>query len=138
MSVDAEALLTNHLRSVAEVTAIVADRVYTDLPHDRTYPLVLLNRTGGGFLYRDWLEAAEIDLSAYGGSHKMAQSLMATCIQALSAAVGGHPEGVVTKVTLTSNTYDPEPDSADPSGHARPRFTASVTVLTHPLATAQP
>jgi len=130
--VDVEALLTNYLRSVAEVVAIVDDRVYTDKPHERTYPMVVLSRVGGGFVYRDWLEAAEIDLSSYGGSHKMSQSLMATCIKAMTGAVGGHPEGVVTKVTLLSNVYDPEPDSADPSGHARPRFTASVTVLTHP------
>lgn len=139
MSVDIEALLTNHLRATASVTAIVADRVYTDLPHDRTYPLVLLNRTGGGYTYKSWLEAAEIELSTFGGTHKQAQSLMSACLGALTLAVGQHPEGVVTKATLTANTYEPEPDSADPSGHARPRFLASVTVLTHPIAvTAQP
>lgn len=133
MSIDVEALVANFLRGQTSVTDIVEDRVYTDLPHKREWPLVLVNRTGGGSLYKDWLEAAEVDVSAYGGTHKLAYLLAGACLSAMTGAmVGAHPEGVVTKVKASATAYEPEPDSQDPQGHARPRFTVSVVVTAHP------
>jgi hypothetical protein len=133
MSIDVEALVANFLRGQTAVTDIVADRVYTDLPHDKEYPLVLVNRTGGGSLYKDWLEAADVELNAYGGPHKLAYSLASACISAMtSAMVGSHAEGVVTKVKAGSIAYKPEAESPDSQGHSRPRFTVDVVVTAHP------
>ena len=133
MAIDVEALVVSFLRAQSGVTTIVADRVYTDLPHERTYPLVRVSRTGGGSLYKNWLEAAELVLDAYGGTHKLAYNAAQACLLAMSTAlVGAHIEGVVTKVEATAVAYNPEPESADPSGHARPRYTVSATVTAHP------
>lgn len=131
--VDVEALLTTYLRGQADVIALVDDRVYTDMPHDRTYPLVLVTRTGGGFTYKNYLEEADMEIAAYGGTHKQAYTLANTCLYSMVAGiVGSHTDGVVTKVKATAISYSPEPDALDPQGHARPRMLLSATVTAHP------
>lgn len=133
MSIDVEALTVKFLRGQSAVSDVAGDRVYTDMPHDRDYPLILVNRVGGGSLYRDWLEAAEITVGCYGGTHKQAYSLAQTCIAVMSPGlVGKHSDGVVTKFKSLGVAYDPAVDSTDPQGHARPRFVISATVTAHP------
>lgn len=135
MSIDVEALIVAFLRNQTDVTTIVGDRVFTDLPNQRVYPLVRVQRTGGGSIYRNWLEAAEITLDAYGGTHKLANQLASACISTMAASLvsTSHAEGVVTKVSVADLSYNPEPDSADESGHARPRCTVVATVTAHPF-----
>lgn len=131
--IDIEALLTTFLRGQTIVSDLVVDRVYSDMPHDRVYPLVLVNRTGGGMLYKNHLEEADVEISAYGGTHKQAYALAAACVTAMaSSIVGSHSDGVVTKVKATSTSYSPEVDSQDPQGHSRPRVIVSATVTAHP------
>ena len=135
MVVDAEALVCNFLRSQSEVTTLCGDRVYTDMPHERTYPLVLVTRIGGTYSITRplWLDNALVQLDAMGGTHKQAQALMGTCVEVLAGkGIGLHPEGAITGVTPDAIAYNPEPDFIDPQGHARPRFTCTVYVLTHP------
>ena len=131
--VDIEALITTFLRAQTLVTDLVSDRVYSDMPHDREYPLVLVNRVGGGFTYKNHLEEADVEISSYGGTHKQAYTLAAACLTSMAAGiVGSHPDGVVTKVKATATTYSPETDSQDPQGHSRPRVILSATVTAHP------
>lgn len=131
--VDVEAMLTRFLRAQSEVVTLVGDRVYTDLPHQRQYPLVVLQRTGGGPRVRGWLDEAEITLDFYGGTHKLAHTVMSTCIELLAKRLPGQQvEGVVTAVRDPQVTYSPEEESSDESGHGRPRFQVQVNVLTHP------
>lgn len=131
--IDIEALLTTFLRAQTAVSDLVSDRVYSDMPHDRTYPLVLINRTGGGSIYKNHLEEADVEISAYGGTHKQAYTLAAACLSTMAANLkGSHNDGVVTKVKATATTYSPEVDSQDPQGHSRPRVIVSATVTAHP------
>ncbi len=133
MAIDVEALVVNFLRAQPTITAVVNDRVYTDRPHQPTYPMVLVNRTGGGCIYKNHLDSAEMSIQALGGTHKVAYSLAAECIATMAASlVGKHPEGVATKVRAAAVAYEPEPDSTDPQGHSRPRFSVSVVVTAHP------
>ena len=133
MAIDVEALVVTFLRAQTSVTAICGDRVYTDMPHTRDYPLVLVNRTGGGSLYKNHLDSAEMSIQSFGGTHKVAYNLAATCLKSMATLiVGQHPDGVVTKVKTSAIAYEPEPDSTDPQGHARPRYLVSVVVTTHP------
>lgn len=135
MAVDIEQLVVNFLRGQSAITDLVGDNVFTDLPHDRTgkFPAILVNRTGGGYRYKQWLESAEVSVSCYGGTHKLAQQIASTALSMMDVGmVGRMPEGVVTKVSATSTVYDPEPESVDQQGHARPRFTVALTVITHP------
>lgn len=133
MSVDVEQLVAVFLRAQTTVTDLAADRVYTDMPHKREWPLVLVIRTGGRRLYKNWLEAVDVEISAYGGTHKAAYNLASACITSMaSALVGSHTEGVVTKVSAEAVAYDPDPESADQQGHSRPRYTVSAVVTAHP------
>lgn len=133
MSIDIEALISTFLRGQSTVTTIAADRVYTDMPHKRTWPCVLVTRVGGDMLYKNHLEAIEVDIAAYGGTHKTAFNLAQACLLSMATAlVGAHSEGVVTKVRAGSVAYEPDADSADESGHARPRYTVHATVTAHP------
>lgn len=133
MTVDIEALITSFLRTQPDVVALAGDRVYTDLPHERTWPLVLVIRVGGTRLYKQWLEAIDVEIATYGGSHKQAYNLAQACMQCMSSSmVGAHAEGVVTKVTTESVAYEPDAESADKQGHARPRYVVGATVTAHP------
>lgn len=133
MSIDIEALIATFLRGQTAVTDLAADRVYTDMPHKRDWPLVLIARTGGEFLYKNHLEAIDVEIGAYGGTHKAAYNLAQACLLSMaSAMVGSHTEGVVTKVKTGAVVYSPDSESADASGHARPRYTVSAVVTAHP------
>ena len=133
--VDVEQLLTNFLRAQPEVTAVVADRVYTDLPHQRAYPMVVITRIGGQHLINrpQWLDEALVQFDVLGGTHKQAFALMSSCLGLLvERGIRAHPEGCVTGVTSDSIAYNPEEDFVDGQGHSRPRYTTTVNVLVHP------
>jgi hypothetical protein len=136
MSVDVEAMMTRFLRGQSEVAALVEDRVYTDLPHKRIYPMVRLQRTGGASLIKrppNWLTSTEITIDFFGGNHKAAQSLMATCLDVITNRLpGAQPEGVVTIVRDEEITYSPDEESVEEAGHGRPRFQARLNVVSHP------
>lgn len=133
MTIDVEALVVTFLRAQPDVTAIVGDRVYTDRPHKPTYPLVVVSRTGGGSVYKNHLDSAEMTIQTLGGTHKVAYSLASTCLFLMAAQmVGKHPEGVVTRVRASAVAYEPDPESMDEQGHARPRYTVVATVMAHP------
>lgn len=133
MSIDIEALIATFLRGQTAVTDLAADRVYTDMPHKRDWPLVTVTRLGGRNLYKNHLESIDIEVAAYGGTHKAAFNLAQACITSMaSALVGTHTEGVVTKVRAESIAYEPDPDSADQQGHSRPRYTVAAVVTAHP------
>jgi hypothetical protein len=133
--INVELILSAFLRAQPEVTALVEDRIYTDLPHTRTYPLVVFSRTGGGYTTKQpyWLESAEITLEAWGGTHKQAQLIASTCLDVMSARLRGrYPEGSVTGLAETALAYEPEVDLSDDSGHSRPRYVLTANVLAHP------
>lgn len=131
--VDVEGMISRFLRESPDVAALVADRVYTDLPHDRTYPLVLVQRTGGEPIRGFTLGAAEVTVSTYGGTHKQAQDLTAVVLSSLRSLVGPQPEGAVSTVDGTNVEFSPDDQSPDQQGHARPRYVSTVTVHAHPI-----
>jgi hypothetical protein len=133
--INVELILSTFLRSQPEVVALVEDRIYTDLPHDRVYPLVVFSRIGGGYTTNQpfWLESAEIALEAYGGTHKQAQEIASVCLDVMAARLRGrYPEGSVTGITQTALAYDPESDLLDDTGHSRPRYLLTANVIAHP------
>jgi hypothetical protein len=130
--VDVEGMLSRYLREQPEVVAAVEDRVFTDLPHDRTYPLILIQRTGGEPIRGFTVAAAEVTISVYGGTHKQAQDLTSLVLSLLTALFGPQPEGCVSAIDGTNVEFDPDPETPDQQGHARPRYVTTVTVHAHP------
>jgi Protein of unknown function (DUF3168) len=132
VEVDVEGMLSRFLRDQPELQGAVDSRVYTDLPHERTYPLVLVQRTGGLPIRGFTLGEATCQVKVYGGTHKQAQDLTATILGLLEGLVGPQPEGSVSGVNATNVEYDPDPETPDKQGHARPRYVSEVTVYAHP------
>jgi hypothetical protein len=131
--VDVEGLIASFLRGEEEVIDLVSTRIYTDMPHNRVYPLVLIQRSGGkpqgGFA----LSEATVRLDLYHDGHMAAQQLASTVVAVLTSRLpGSHDLGCVSAFTAASKRYEPDPEAADRQGHARPRYVIEATVYCHP------
>lgn len=129
---DVAKVVVDYLRSVAAVTDICGDRIWTLLPNAKTYPLLLVRRAGGS--YRDvvpWQQAAFIQLYAMGDRRSDAQALSAAALTAMTTAKDArHAGAVVTGVDLGTIRDEPDPEVND--GRPRPGVSAFVTVYIHP------
>jgi hypothetical protein len=134
VGVDIELLTVNLLRGTPEVATPLGDRIYTDLPHSREYPLCLVTLVDSQSVVRDWLLRSRLQVEVYGGTHKQAQNLMSTVLDTLMArsAVKAYPEGALTGTARESLAYSPNDESLDGEGHSRPRYVAVVQLLNHP------
>lgn len=132
MTVDAERLLSAFLRGRTEVTDIVADRVYTDLPSRPVFPLIRITLIGGRPAWSAplYLDEAFLQLDCYGGPKVQARLIVDTVRSLLSTTTFRtmHAGGVVTDVQFGELSYLPD-DAFDPP---KPRYMAEVSILTHP------
>lgn len=138
MSVDVERLMSAWLREQSEVTASCAQRVYTELPHTKTFPLVRLTLIDEQDVLGNapmWLSSSLIQIDAYGGPKVTARQI-ADAIRTLLATTfrGGHDLGVITGTTFGSLRYDPD-ETFTP---AQPRYRFDVNVYAHPLPDSVP
>ncbi|MEV8373011.1 DUF3168 domain-containing protein [Kribbella sp. NPDC056861] len=130
--VDIEGLISRYLRADTATAEATAGRVYTDLPNERAYPLVLIQRSGGPPVGGFGLAQPNVTVTVYGLRHVDAQQLTAAVMAALLNLPGAYAEGYVTRVVPTSTTYSPDAESPDSAGHARPRYVSEITVTCHP------
>lgn len=129
---DVEALVSAWLRADVDVTGLIGQRVYTDLPaRDKTWPLVRLTRAGGAPtmsrpLYAD---RAVIQMDVWGGAKATARDIAETIRQRLCSDDfrGTHPEGVVTAVEVGQFRWLPD-TTFDPP---KPRYIFDLTVSVH-------
>lgn len=133
LGVDTERLMSAYYRAQPEMTSLVGDHVYTELPTHATPPLLRLTLIGGGPVgsLPLWLDESFIQLDAYGGPKVLARQIIDTARALLWSGpfVGVHSGlGVVTGVEFTELSYIPD-DGYEP---ARPRYIATVSVYTHP------
>lgn len=131
MLVDAERLLSAWLRDQDEITALVADRVYTAIPASPTWPLVRLTRIGGAPVFSRplHLDRALIQFDVFGGPKVIAWEIAETCRAALSD-LPNEPTGlgVITGIQFLSFLYVPDTTYTP----ARPRYVFDAAVYTHP------
>lgn len=127
---DAEALVSEYLRDDDAVAALVEDRVYTAIPKTPEWPLLMVRRVSGSPVTSRplHLDAAVLQLDAYGGTKKQAQTLVETARAALAELEGTHGSAVVSGVQFGPMSWLPDADYAP----ARPRYVADVTVFVHP------
>lgn len=129
--VDVERLLSAWLRSRDEVTDLVDDRVYTELPERKEWPLVRLTLIGGSppSEHPLWLDAPVIQFDCYGGPKVMARLIASTIRELLDRELAGtHDEGVVTGVRFGELSYVPDTSLNPP----QPRYTFDVVTFVHP------
>jgi hypothetical protein len=130
---DSERITSTFLRSRAEVTALVSDRVYTELPKrelDRTFPLVRLVRSGGGATGSPrFLDRAILTFDVWGGT-KYEARLIAETVAAVLDDVAGYSahDGYSTGASPGSLRYLPD-DTFEP---AKPRYQFDAVVFFRP------
>lgn len=128
---DAEALLSSFLRAQGDIEALVGERVYTAVPKDPTFPLLLVHRVSGSPVGSRplHLDAPLLQLDAYGGTKKAAQTLIETARSVIARSLEGvHAEGVVTGVSFGPMSWLPDGDYSP----AKPRYVVDVTAFVHP------
>ena len=134
---DVEQIVSLYLRSVTEVTDLVGQRVYTQLPNSPTFPLVKLTRFGGAPVFNRplHLDRALLQFDAYGGNKRESQQLAEMVRAALAdpdfvglRELDGDPIGVVTGVDFGDLRWLPD-SSYTP---AKPRYVFDIAVFTHP------
>lgn len=125
--VDAELLTVNWLRGHADVTALVATRVYTEVPAQPVYPLLRVIRIGGVPMIAQHLDIARVQIDAWAATKKAARDLAATAQAAMHELPGARPLGVVTAVEDDLGfTWSPD-DATD-----QPRYVFGVSIYIHP------
>lgn len=133
---DAELLTVEFLRSRAEVAALVATRVWPEMPINPSFPALRVQRIGGAPRVPRRLDGARIQVEAWGTTEttgrRDARTLAATAHAALWEMAGVYATGVVTGIDEDLGlTWSP--DRAVVGGTARPRFLFGVVVFAHPL-----
>lgn len=126
---DVELICVDYLKTVAEIQSLTSGRVYTQLPAEPTFPLVVLHRVAGSPAIQGHLEAARIQFDCWGRKKIEARQLAATVQAAMfEAERATHPLGVVTAV---QEALGPLwlPDPARPTA----RYLLDLVVYAHPL-----
>ncbi|MFG0329225.1 MAG: DUF3168 domain-containing protein [Phycisphaerales bacterium] len=129
---DAEALVSAHLRASVAIQALIGERVYTEVPKRAEWPLLRLQRIGGGPVASPAvLDGARLQFDAFGGSKAQARELAATVVAELDANLAGVHAAYASTVTATrAGTLRYSPDTTfDPP---KPRYLVDVTVYVRP------
>lgn len=130
--VDVERLMSAWLRARPEIAAIVADRVVTETPNRVVFPFLRITQIGGAPVWSRplWLDRSVIQIDAFGGPKVQARTLIDAVRAALAEDfLGSHAGvGVVVDVQFGDLNYVPD-DLWEPP---KPRYAATVTVITHP------
>lgn len=130
-----EALVSDFLRNEPEMVELVADRVYTAIPKDPTFPLVrvvqLLDTPAAGApLYA---VAFEMQVEAFGGSKAEAWRIASTARALIDARLSGdYPGFGVVNGTRPGSLLDRPNEAFTP---AKPRWLFSSTIYGRPGAT---
>lgn len=130
---DVERIVSTFLRSRTELSTLVDDRVYTEIPRkasDRVFPLVRVSRTGGGATTSpSFLDRALVSVEAFGGSKYEARQIAATVDAVLDEIAGFTAHGgYSTGSSPGSLRYIPD-DSFEPP---KPRYLLDRVVYFRP------
>ncbi len=128
-----EAIVSAYLRSRAEMTALVADRIYTAIPDGVVFPCVRVTLIDDDVVGANpiVLFRSLVRVEAFGGSKVQAYDAAATArgLLDLRAFIGTHPAGgFVTGVD--PGTLRDEPDES--YAPAKPRFLFTSAILNKP------
>lgn len=138
MTPDIERLLVAWALTLGDVTAIVDQRIYTELPAGpKTWPLVRITLLDERSVLPKprWLISSLIQVDCYGGPKVLARTGAGHLLDHIDQdLIGVHDLGVVTDGTAGALRYLPD-QALDP---AQPRYTFDLTVTHHPTPSASP
>lgn len=134
---DAEKVFSAYLRSRTEITALVDNHVWTELPGlnkdtpEWRFPAIRVVRIGGrpGLQRPLYIDEPLLQLDVWGGPKALAHEIAATARAVLAEAhLATHDSAVVVTVDIGSLSYLPDQDLTP----ARPRYTFDATATLHP------
>jgi hypothetical protein len=127
---DVERLLVDFLLAQPEVVAIVDDRVCTEFPATKVFPLVRLSQFGSLPVAQPrWLQTHTVQVDCYGGPKRTAFLLAETVAAVMDdRLIGTHSEGVVSGVSFTG--FADLPDATFEPAKPRRLFVCAVSL--HP------
>jgi len=126
---DAEALVISYLESQSQVTALVSNRVYGDLPTSPSFPLVAVRRIGGLTRWPHYIDQPSLQVEAYGRNRTEASQIARVVHAVLKDMPQQHSRGIVTDVQ-DSLGLTWQPDST--YSPAKPRYLFGVVATMHP------
>lgn len=134
---DVEQVLSMFLRSLTEITDLVDQRVWTQLPglkagqEEWRFPCVRLVRIGGRpVLQRPlYIDRPLLQFDIWGGPKVEARTIAETCRAALAQAhTVAHDGAVISDAELGALAFLPDDDFLPP----KPRYTFDAAVTLHP------
>lgn len=111
---DVTALVVAHLRADSGVTDAVAQRVYSRIPDEPQFPLVTVQRAGGGRARMPWLDVARVQVDVWGahnapGQRELTHAIASAVQYAMMLLPRGRvDEGVVTHASMDTLAWVPE------------------------------
>jgi hypothetical protein len=132
---DVVQMVTNFLRAQTELTQLVGSRIYSILPGDRTYPLLVVTQVADlPMMTRPWwgvqtdLQLQGYDLASNTARHvvEVTRSLLA------QRSMTAHAEGSISWVTFANLAIVPDTSVLTTSGRPIPRWITTATVTAHP------
>ncbi len=142
--VDAEALLIAWLLDVADLTAIVGDNIYVDIPgqiddetpNEDLFPLVRVNLIGGKQTGNPalWVDHPSLQIDVFGRIGDGARVEARRCVDIIRREmaftfIGAHEQGVVAHVIFHGTRSTPDTTFKPP----RPHFHFDIDITTHPV-----
>jgi len=124
---DVEAIIAAHLRDELDDVA-----VYTELPRDKTWPIVRVHRYGGGNVSAGpvlHLDRALIQVDVWADTVAQAQALAEQCREALEAVPHLPAGGGVISASRTEEFRRVDDSTFTP---AKPRYAIRAAVTCHP------
>lgn len=126
------------LRAQPEVIAAVGDRVWTVLPNNLVYPLILVQLINSSPLWMKpyWIDEALLQLSVYADSKPIAAQI-AEIARATAATWEGASRGVDGYVAASASStmfWNPD-ESFNP---AKPRYTFDLEIRSRPAPPGSP
>lgn len=135
MSLDIEGGVRTHLRATAAISALVGQRVYFGVPSNPTWPLITVQRVGGGDDPGEApLDLPLVQIDCYGAERNKIQA------RAVADAVRAWAKGFRRVTALGNGTsvygFEVEDDRSLPDGTDRPRYTITLSALSRATASA--
>lgn len=130
---DVERIVSTALRADPDLDALLAGRIYGELPKtSRTFPLCRLGRIGGGPAGTPlYLDAAVLQFDVWGGTKYETRTIAATIVAVLDTLAGYTAHGgYITGVDPGATRYIPD-ETYTP---ARPRYVVESTVYIRPTS----
>lgn len=133
MSLDIEGAVRDHLRADTGVSALVAQRVYFGVPSSPTWPLITVQRIGGG----DDPGEAPIDLplvqiDCWGAERNLTQArAVADAVRAWASAIR---RATALNTEVVAYGVEVVGDVRSPDATDRPRYVLTTSVMARAAA----